>query len=335
MPYPATGQERARSDIAETFLEMDLAMNIAKLVGTTVLPVRNVPIAHGSYPRVKLKDLMRRPLASVDSTPGHAYRRTPRGAYVRDEFKFEQSPYRTIEHGNEGMIDENERAHYASELEHEAITALWIRHKLLIEQEIRIANQCFSTTTFGTGQNATPAVKWDVPATATPVIDVNNAKKAIINLFGMWPDCIVMNKLAWMYLVNTNDIRERIHAQGAGTVDRQTLITRSMVAQAFDLDEVIVADAMYDTTNENTAAFAGNHIWGPHALVFKKVRGTSIREIGLGHTFHWAADRSMPQGYVEDYREPAVRNNIIRVRHQTHELIKYNFGYLLTDIYTP
>ena len=50
MAYPSLGTERARPDIAETFLEMDLQMNMSNMIATDILPVREVTFAHGTFP---------------------------------------------------------------------------------------------------------------------------------------------------------------------------------------------------------------------------------------------------------------------------------------------
>ena len=331
MAYPSAGTERARPDIAETFLEMDLEMNIQNLVASQVLPVREVQYAHGTYPAVTLKELMANSVGRSDTGTGAELTRSPKGEYFRDELSFVERTYRTREYGIEGPVDDNEAAHYASMLEHEAMTALWLRHRMLIAQERRVASEAFSTTRF-TGQTAAAGVLWSTPATADPFADVLVAKLDVVATYGMWPDTMIINRIAWNHLRETDQIRSRVHGQGAGEPDRARNISRGVVADILDLDEIIVAQGIEDSANAN-ATFAGAHIWGDSALVFKKIRGNSIREIGLGHTLHWSADGSQPSGMVEEYREPQSRQNVLRVRHQTQDLFKYNIGFLITSVY--
>lgn len=331
MAFPSLGTERARPDIAETFLEMDLEMNMRALVATQVLPVREVQYAHGNYPAVTLKQLMSRPPSASVTGVGQDLTRGPKGAYFRDELEFEQRNYATVEYGIEGGLDDNEVAHYASNLDHEATTAMWLRHRMLVQQERRVATEAFSTSRFS-GQTGAASVVWSTPATAVPTDDVLTAKLDVVATYGMWPDTMIINRIAWNHLRETDQIRSRVHGQGAGEPDRARNISQAVVADILDLDEVIVAGGVEDSANAN-AAFSGAHIWGDSALVFKKIRGQSIREIGLGHTLHWSADGSQPRGMVEEYREPRNRSNILRVRHQTQELFKYNIGFLITTVY--
>ena len=333
MAFPKTGTERARSDIAETFEEFDFSANEAKLVGQRVLPVREVQYAHGTYPAITLKDLMRGVLSETNTAAGHALRRTPLGGYVRDELPFVQRSYSTNEHGMEGKVDENEAAHYASELEHEVVTAARIRHQLLLQYEERVAAGC-TDTTFFTDQNGAPATVWSDHTNADPITDVFLKRHIIRGKYGIMPDTLVMNELAWEHLKQCDVIVQKIEAQGAGQRAAMRDITTSQVAQILDVDEIIVGAAVKDGNGPNASTFQGDYIWPDDALLFKRIRGRDFREIGLGHTLHWSADGSMPNGIVEDYYLPEVRSNIMRVRHQTGELFKYALGYLFTTVYS-
>lgn len=331
MPYPSLGTERARPDIAETFLEMDLELNMQNMVASRVLPVRDVELAHGTYPAITLKTLLGKPASQSIPGTGKEFVRAVKGGYVRDELVFVERSYSTTEHGLEGPVDEREAIHYASQMDHESTVALWIRHRLLQAMERRVASECFSTTRFA-GQTAAATALWSAADTADPIGDVLAARLDVVNTYGIWPDTAVMNRVAWNYLKETDQIRNRVHSQGAGQQATAATINEQIVAGILDLDEIIVAGAVEDTASPS-AAFAGDHIWQDDCLVFKKVRGTSVRSIGLGHIFHWAADGSQPNGMAEDYREPQVRSNIMRIRHQVAEIYKLNVGFLITNVY--
>lgn len=329
MAFPKLGTERARPDISEALEEYDLAMNMNKFVAGRLLPIRNVELAHGTYPAIELKQLMKNNLATTVTGAGKGLTRAPTGGYARDDFTFTERAYSTVEYGFEARVDERESAHYASYFDHEVVSAVWARYRLLLEQERRVAGEAFSTTRFA-GQTADAAVPWSTPATADPILDFRLAKFAVFDLFGQWPDSAIMNRHAFTYLRETDQIRARITGQGAGDPDRQRLITTSQVADVLDLEEIIIAEAVEDTAGPN-AAFAAAEVWGASSLLFK--RANSIRDPGLGHILHWGRDGSMPNGFVEDYYEIQNRTQIVRVRHQVQELWKMNLGYLLTTVY--
>jgi hypothetical protein len=344
MARPLTGAERARPDLAETFEEYDIAANIANMIGPKVLPVRNVRLAHGTYPRVTVKELMRRPNQAASLPIGHALRRAPRGTYPRDDFAFTESPYRTVEHGNEGVVDDNEKWHYDSYFDHEAMTTLWTRQRLMIESELRISAACMDLTTFVPGTQSDDAgsanlsntgADWTNHVTSDPIEDVFAAITRMWDIYGIYPDSMVMNKLAFRHLRMSAVVRDRI-AAGAGVsnpggLTAQANVSLQQLRDVFDIPNIHVGEAALDAANPN-AAFLPGHIWPNHCLIYKTASASSMRSIGLGNVLHWSADGSMPNGMVEDYNEPQNRGHIIRVRHQVQELIKYPLGFLITNV---
>lgn len=355
--YPVLGTERARQDIAEVFAQYDLSANMQRMIATDVLPVRGVQLAHGTYPVIPLKQLMRTPSAAGNSAEGFAARRAPRSAYLRDDLGFTQASYTTEEHGLEGTVDENEAAHYASHFEHEATTAQWTLHRLMIQRELRTARALFDTTLFldttqgtfdnqsqkaGTyredaASNANDAnkVPWSDYANADPIRDIFVAKTKVFDRFGIYPDSMVINEETWRYLRRNEIVRAQLMALGAGDTARQRDLTRAAVAQVLDIDNIFVGQGVMDGNNPNNASFQADHIWGNGCLVFKKISSGDIREIGLGHTLSWTADGSRLPAMVEDYYEPQTRTQIIRVRHQDRQLVKYPIAEFIRETIAP
>jgi len=336
MPYPKTGSERARPDLADTLYEFNLVANMASMVGFEVLPIREVQLFTGTFGRVEAKQLLKRHANAASSPPGYEYQRAPRSAYAQDDATFTEDSWKTIEHGLEAPVDDFEKNAYRSYFEQEAFTTMRINNQLMTACEQRIAGIAFDTVTFAPGQNRGVVLSnaWDDYTSATPIDDVLTGMMAIYDNSGIWPDSMVMNKKTWLHLIRTDQIRERIHAQGSGDPDRAGRITKSQVAEILQIGNIIVAGGTKDGANPN-AAFAPEQIWGPHCLLYKKAMTRDLREIGLGRTFHWALDGSLPNGYVEDYRDPEIRGTKIRVRQQLQEKLLYaDVGYLMQTTYT-
>ena len=339
MPYPATGTERARPDLADTLFEFDLAMNMAGMVALDVFPIRDVPVYKGDFGRVLLKEHLKRPTTSTSNEPGKAYKRAPRSAYATEETSFTKDTYETEEYGLEGFVDDWERDAYRDYFEQETFVTQFIQNQLLTQMEERVEAACFNTTTFnpgnGNGEDLTGGELWDQHTTADPVRQVREGRQGVYNNSGVWPDSIIMNEFAWQNLIETDDIRQRVHSQGSGSEDRQELITRRIVGQILGLQNVFVAGATYDAANPNQPVNPAQ-IWGPHALIYKQAQTRNLREVALGRTFHWAIDDSMPMGFVEDYRHPETRSMKIRIRHQMENRMLYSaVGWLLNSVYTP
>jgi hypothetical protein len=352
--YPQNGSERARQDIAEVFAQYDLSSNMGKLIATDILPLKQVQLAHGTYPILPLKELMKNPSEAGAAASGYAARRAPRSTYNRDDLAFASASYSTEEHGLEGVVDENEAAHYDSHFQHEATTAMWILHRLMIQRELRTASELFNTTRFAdttqdtysgksqlagtyretaTGNAVSAnAVKWSDYANATPIRDIFVCKSKIFDVYGVYPDSMVINELTYRHLRRCEEIRQQIMALGAGAQATQRDLTLQAIASVLDIQNIYVGASVIDANNPNNSAFSASHVWGNGALVFKKC-DDSIRSIGLGHTLHWTADGSSLPAKVEDYYEPQSRTQVLRVRHQDRQLVKYDIGEFIRETY--
>jgi hypothetical protein len=108
-----------------------------------------------------------------------------------------------------------------------------------------------------------------------------------------------------------------------------------MLAQVFDLDFVIVAGSSKNGAVEGQAA-APSQIWsGEYAMVCRVATTNDMREACVARTFHWSEDGSSIGGTIEEYEEPQSRGKIIRVRHDTDEVVMYaQAGHLLSNITT-
>ncbi len=337
MPFPSTGTETARPDLADTVFEFEYLASQNEMAALRVFPVREVQEFKGDFGRYKAKQSLKRPLNAGAADPGFALQRAIRSEYAQDETEFEEDSYVTDEFGVESPVDDRESSQYRSYFEHEQVVTARLVNLLLEELEIRVEAQVFDQTNYtpGNGNALAHPVgdRWQTAATAVVLDHIQTARFGVYDNSGIWPDSIVMNRKAWWYLINTDEMSAKIHNQGAGDPDRLGLTTERIVAQILGLNNVIVAGGTQDTANPN-AAFAPDQIWGPHAMVFKQAVGRDLGSPGLGRTFHWAIDDSMPNGMVESYRDPKKRANVIRVRHQMqNKRIVPEVGYLITDVY--
>ena len=139
-----------------------------------------------------------------------------------------------------------------------------------------------------------------------------------------------MNEETWRYLRRNEKIRDQLMALGAGQMATQQDLTKQAVAMVLDVSSIHVGASVMDANNAANPQFQADHIWGNGALLCKLVRSGSLREVGLGHTLHWTADGSQVPAFVEDYYEPQTRTQILRVRHQDRQLVKYNIAEFIT-----
>lgn len=323
MPSKSESLATLRPELG-SMMEFDTAMQRMGYIGYRVLPILEVGRQSGSFGKVPVESL-----AKVDDVT-----RTSKGDYNRTDWKFGDDDYITKEYGLEGPVDRRNAAMYRDYFDAEAATAEIVLHKVLTAAEQRVAAAVFNTTTWtGSSLTTSVSVEWSTAATATPIANVRAAALKVRNNSGFWPNALIINKIVFRNLQDCATVIERIHASGAGNPVKPTDITAAMLAQVFDLDEVIVADGVYDSAKEGQAASLTD-IWDDeYAMVCKIGKTSNIAEACIGRTFHWSEDGSQPGGLVESYYDERVRADVLRVRHEVHEKIIYpECGHLLQNI---
>jgi hypothetical protein len=300
----------------------------AGFIASQVLPVVDVASQAGNFGKIPLEQL----LQQRDTL------RAPGSGYSRGKFTFLPATYVALENGTEEVVDDREAKMYAEYFDAEQVSTMRAFSFVLRNAEQRVADLLFNATTWA-GAALTTGVgnEWDKNhiADATPIADVEAAVQKVYDGSGLWPNALIINRKVFRALRNLDDIVERINSEGAGNASKPSDITAAMLAQVFDLEFVIVAGSSKNTANEGQAATPGQ-IWSDeYAMVAKIATSNDMREPCLGRTFHWAEDGSSIGGTVESYREEAVRGEVIRVRHDTAELVLYKeAAHLLSNITT-
>lgn len=326
MPAPSSSLATLRPDIAESFMEFDLDMNIRGFVWDRVLPVFEVDRASGNFGRIPIEQLLQ----------NRETLRAPGAGYARGNWTFKSETFATVEHGAEEPVDDNEAEMYRDYFDAEVIAALRARSAVLLNAEKRVADAIFNTTTWtGSALATSVSTVWSNASDATPIVNVEAAVQKVYDGSGIWPDTIIMSKKVFRLLRNVDEVIDRIASSGAGDPTKATDINESMLAQVFDLPKVIVAGSSKNAAAEGKDASI-EQVWADDkVMVCKTASSLDFREPCLGRTFHWGADGSTIGGTVESYREEQVRSEIIRVRHQVDEKVLYKeLGHLLTGITT-
>jgi hypothetical protein len=328
MPSPSSSLATLRPDLA-SFLEFDLESERAGFIASQVLPVVDVASQAGNFGKIPLEEL----LQQRDTL------RAPGSGYSRGKFTFLPATYVALENGTEEVVDDREAKMYAEYFDAEQVSTMRAFSFVLRNAEQRVADLLFNATTWA-GPALTTSVgnEWDKNhvTDATPIADVEAAVQKVYDGSGLWPNALIINRKVFRALRNIDEIVERINSEGAGNASKPSDITAAMLAQVFDLKYVIVAGSSKNTANEGQAATPGQ-IWSDeYAMVAKIAESNDMKEPCLGRTFHWAEDGSSIGGTVESYREEAVRGEVIRVRHDTAELVLYKeAAHLLSNITTP
>jgi hypothetical protein len=307
-------------------MEFDVESEKQGYIALKVLPVIESGLQSDNPGKVPLESL----LFTGDTS------RTSHSNYNRGSYKFERFQFATKENGWEEPIDERDEKRYRYLLQVDRIANARAAGVVARNQEQRVADLVFNTGTW-TGASLTTAIthEWDDAVNAVPITNVEAAVQKVYDASGLKANALVINWKVFRNLRNCEQIIERINSEGAGTASKASDINVQMLAQVFDLDHIIVAGASKNTANEGQAASI-SQIWsGEYAMVCRVSTSADMRDPCIGRTFHWSDDGSSIGGTVEEYYEEQSRARIIRVRHETDEVIMYpQAGHLLSNITT-
>ena len=324
MPSPNVNLNGYRPDLGMLF-QFDVEMDNKGFIANRMAPVFETAEQAGTIGIVPLKELRQTPQTGRDN----------RGNYNRVNFNFHDEVYATKENGLEMPIDHRRSRIYRSWFDFEKVCTSLTMNMVLRAYELRVAALIHNTTTFAS-QTTAITHEWNDHTNAVPLDDVMQAKLAVWNDTGIYPDCLQVNKRQFDNVRRCDQITEKIASSGAGTSIKPADVTKEILANCFDLKEIIVADSSTDTANEGQSVSIAQ-IWSDeYAMLFKKPVSDSIEEPCLARTIHWGEDGSTIGGQIETYYEDASRGDVVRVRHETQERLMHStLGHLFSNVIDP
>jgi hypothetical protein len=322
---PNNTQFEPRIDLGLRYEEMDLAMNQQGFIGHRVLPILPRNNSSGKFPRVPLDQLMQ----NLDT------RRNPDGTYKRSTREFTNDNYETTEHGLEALLDDRTVKRYDDIIDAEEFEGEVIENSLLMDYEQSVAALIFNTTTF-TGRTAGVSTEWSTVASATPVTDIDAKVATIRAAGGIKPNALVINDVVFRNLIRNAQIVDTLKYQGFQDA-RPGEISRQALAISLNLEEIIVAEGLYNTKGPGVTAVLAD-IWSSeYALLARVAKTRNPMERCIGRTFMWdeegATDGERMGVIAETYYENERRGGVLRRRTDWGlKTLNLECGYLFSNI---
>jgi len=321
MPAPSQALNGFRPDLGMLF-EFDMEMNRNGFIANRVAPVANVADQKGTMGLIKLKQFLKEPETGRDS----------RGNYNRTSYNFEDFTYETSENGIELPIDRRRAAIYRDWFDFEAMSTRVALDIVLRAYEYRVANLLYNATTF-TSYATAVTNEWNDWDAGTPITDVMVAKRTMWEATGLYPNALICNRRQRDNLAMNDQITEKIASTGAGETIKPGSITNQMLAQALNIDQIIVADSARDSANEGQDVSIAPMWSDEYAMLARVATTNNPEEPCIARTIHWSEDGSQIGGTIEMYYEDASRGDIVRVRHETEEKVFYTaLGHLFSNV---
>jgi hypothetical protein len=169
----------------------------------------------------------------------------------------------------------------------EEIAAQKAVQTLLRAKDAVLAALLFTTGTFGSGYNTAGAAAWD-NANGKPINDVVAAGELVRKRIGRRPNKLLISGGAYSKLLLNAQIQSQVRVV-LGYTDKEkglaALITPQILAAAFGVEEVIVAEDVKSSADEGQTEVLASTWADTYALPFYS--STSLVSPGLGRTFIW------------------------------------------------
>ena len=269
-------------------------------IGNLVFPTFSVTSDSMSYPVLPAEVMLG--LYNVD--------RAMRSKYNRSDWEFEEGFYKTAEKGWEELIDDRERKLYSAKFAGDVIAMRRAMKIIMRAYEAVVAAKVFNSTKF-----TTTAIthEWDDPTNAVPITNINDAVERAIVVSGVKPNSVVMNRKVFKNATRTDQVLDQL-VTTFNDLDKNR-IRPDQLAQIFDVDQVIVAGAVYNSANKGQAVSVSN-MWSDEYVCVTNV-ATDVMDFetpAIGRTFLWSQD-SPEMLNTEEYRDEERRSDVFRVRH--------------------
>ena len=208
--------------------------------------------------------------------------------------------------------------------------ARMLTHQMMIDRETNWVNNYFSTGIWtteydgvaSTSPGAGQVTHWDDYDNSTPIIDVTTAKRtAMLASGGFKPNVMVVTRDVRDTLVNHPNILARL--VGGATVTDTALVTDSKLAEIFEVQEFLVADAMHNVAAEG-AAEDTRFIATKRAALYYRPRSPGLRVPAAGYNFTWA-DLDNSSGYgieIRSYTDDALARE--GIAEELHAIMAYD-----------
>lgn len=237
--------------------------------------------------------------------------RFKKGAFHRDEMKL-RSPGAESAGGGYDMdtaltyscpvrafhsdIPDQVRANTDAPLNQDRAHTQLVTQKALISRELVFATNLMTNATAtwdvkkagvasGSFVLGTNVIKWSDTTNSNPIDDIAYYCTYVHKASGGFrPKHAVCSRSVWDQLKVHPDILSRIN--GGATVINPAIITQQLVAALFELEELLVMDAVYDTSIENgtsSMAFMG----GDSFLVYYKPLTPAVEMPSAFYQFNW------------------------------------------------
>ena len=264
-----------------TNISIAFLQNASSFVASRVFP--NIPVSKQSdryytYDRGDFnRDEMQERAPSTESSGG-GYNLDNTPTYYAPVFAFHKDIPDEVRANSDAVLNPDQEA------------TAFVTHKALIKREKLFVNSYFKGgvwTNDWDGVASSPSgsqvLQWS-DANSTPIENIRLAKRTVGESTGFRPNKLVLGRAVFDALLDHPDIIDRVkYGQTAGAPAQANL---QVLAQLFEIDEILVMDAIENTAKEGQSA-SHSYIGGKKALLCYSTSSPGLMTPTAGYTFSW------------------------------------------------
>jgi len=188
-------------------------------------------------------------------------------------------------------LDDRVMANYDNPLQPRRDSAELVSHKLLLKREMTFMQKFLKTDVWGTDIDLsdTGETKWDDYDDSDPITYITKKRREIYNKTGFKPNRLLIGGEVWDSLKDHPQILDRVK------YTREAIdINPSLVARAFDLDDIVIAEGLYSNAAEGEEDINLTPFVDKKALLYYTPRRPSLLTPSAGYIFTWNGYTSNP-----------------------------------------
>lgn len=293
-----------RADLT-TVLE-EASQSTSLFIGQTLAPVLGVDYKAGQYAKITRQ--------SGELMKAGGVERAPFGGYSRVTRAYESDSYVTTERGLEEQIDDSQRKEVARYFAVESVAARNILRAMQLSHEIRVRDLVWNNGNWNTTYAGVDFTEANIETIDFPKV-ILDAQNRLLKK-GVPYNTLVLSQEIYNLVRRSPKLQTFLYGNLPSGAYR--LVTTQDLATAFNIQQVLIASASYDTAAKGKApvlqpVYNNDYMW------LGQVAGGDFSAGGALRTLVWNAEGGI--FVTESYRNEELRSDIVRVRHSTTEKI--------------
>jgi hypothetical protein len=245
--------------------------------------------------------------------------RAPRTRAQQIDWSTSTDTYDAIEYALASMIDDREKANADAPISVVTDSVEFLKDLLMLEMEKRVADLVFSTSNITNNTTLTSTNQWDAydETDSNPLTAVETGRNTVHQAIGQNPNLIVMGREVFNSLIHHPVIENKIKHT------TMQVATEQLLANLFQVDKVLVGNAVYNSENIGQTASYG-YVWGKKVLIAYVEPRPGIKKVSLGYMLR------AKEWQTRTGRDDFAHSDLVEVGYiQDEKLVASDCGYLI------